>query len=125
MSSKKESTESVSEFAPSADFTNATFKQLSSTLKMHIFNPKEIHTEIKKQIYIFPANKRRSSEVMSEFEYARVLSERAQQIQNGAQIFVNIDPMMNEYDIAKLEIKTRNCPLNIIRMHRLSSHCRI
>jgi DNA-directed RNA polymerase subunit K/omega len=109
--------ESVSEFGNSTDFTNATFRQLSSNLKMHISNPTEIHTDIEKKLYIIPANKRRTSEVMSEFEYTRVVSERAQQIQNGAQIFVDIEPHMNEIDIAKLEIKLKCCPLAIRRMH--------
>lgn len=106
-----------SEFGRSTDFTNATFKQLSSTLKIHVFNPSEIHTELEKLAFIIPANKRRSSEVMSEFEYARVKSERAQAIQNGGQIFVEYEPMMDECEIAMLEIKTRNCPLSILRMY--------
>jgi DNA-directed RNA polymerase subunit K/omega len=115
---KKEKTfESVSEFGHSTDFTNATFRQLSSSLKMHISNPTEIHTDIEKKIYIIPANKRRSSEVMSEFEYTRVVSERAQQIQNGAQIFIDVEPHMNEIEIAKLEIKLKQCPLAIRRMY--------
>lgn len=109
-------TDTESEFGRSTDFTNATFKQLSSTLKIHVFNPTEIHTELEKQVFIIPANKRRGSEVMSEFEYARVKSERAQQIQNGGQIFVEYEPMMDECEIAMLEIKTRNCPLSILRM---------
>jgi DNA-directed RNA polymerase subunit K/omega len=115
---KREKTmESMSEFGRSADFTNATFRQLSSTLKLHVSNPAEIHTEIDRKIYIIPANKRRTSEIMSEFEYTRVVSERAQHIQNGAQIFVDVDPLMNEIEIAKLEIKMRCCPLAIRRMH--------
>jgi DNA-directed RNA polymerase subunit K/omega len=108
--------ETESEFGRSADFTNTTFRQLSSTLKIHVFNPAEIHTELDKEIYIIPANKRRTSEVMSEFEFARVKSERAQQIQNGAQIFVEYDALMDECEIAMFEIKTKNCPLTILRM---------
>lgn len=114
---KREQTfESVSDFGRSTDFTDATFRHLSSALKMHVFMPNEIHTELDRKIYIMPANKRRTSEVMSEFEYARVKSERAQQIQNGAQIFVDIDPHMDECEIAELEIKLRCCPLSIMRM---------
>jgi DNA-directed RNA polymerase subunit K/omega len=105
-----------SEFGKSMDFSNTTFQQLSSALKVHVFNPTEIHTEIHKQIYIIPANKRRTSEVMSDFEYTRVKCERAQQIQNNAQIFVDYEPMMDECEIAVLEIKTKKCPLSIIRM---------
>lgn len=114
--SRERTMESISDFGRSADFTNATFKQLSSALKMHVFMPAEIHTEVERKYYIIPANKRRTSEVMSEFEYARVKCERAQQIQNGAPIFVDADPHMNEAEIAALEIKLRCCPLSILRM---------
>jgi DNA-directed RNA polymerase subunit K/omega len=113
---REKTIESISDFGRSADFTNATFKQLSSALKMHVFMPAEIHTEVERKYYIIPANKRRTSEVMSEFEYARVKCERAQQIQNGAPIFVDADPHMNEVEIATLEIKLRCCPLSILRM---------
>lgn len=104
------------DFTKQHELTNDTLKNLSSSLKMHIYNPAEIQTDLDQDIYILPANRRRTSDVMSEYEYTRVKSERAQQIQNGAQIFVDHDPMMDEIEIAALEIKTKNCPMSIIRM---------
>ena len=84
---------------------------------MHVFNPTEVQAETKKNIYIVPNNQRRTSQVISEFEFTRVLGERSQQIQNGSQIFVEPDLNLTEIDIARLEIKMGCCPLTIIRMY--------
>lgn len=108
--------ETISDLNKSTDFTNATFRQLSSSLKMYDFNPSEVHTELSKNIYIIPSNKRKTSQIMSTFEYTRVLAERAKQIQNGSIIFVDPGSHMSEIDIAKLEIKLKKCPFIIRRM---------
>jgi DNA-directed RNA polymerase subunit K/omega len=105
----------MSELGKSGDLSDITMKHLSSTLKARVIDPSEIHTELEKNVYVIPANKRRTSEVMSLFEYVRVKCDRAQQIQNGGQIFVDYEPMMDEIAIAELEIKTKNCPLSIVR----------
>ena len=99
-------------------FNTECFRQISSKIKVHVFNPKEIITETEKNIYIIPANKRKTSQVITDFEYTRILSERAQEIQNGSPIFVNIgDKYMDEIEIAKLEIRLKKCPLMIKRMY--------
>ncbi len=94
-----------------------TLHRLSSELKVHIYNPAVITHEPINTIYIMPKNERRTSEIISEYEYARVVGERAQQLQNGAQPLVKIDDLMTEIEIAKLEIKLRMCPLRIRRMY--------
>ncbi len=61
-----------------------------------------------------PKNKRRTSEIMSHYEYVRVISERAKQIENGSVIFITTtesDPIK----IAELEIKQKKSPMKIIR----------
>lgn len=100
-----------------SELTDNTYKILNSKAKIHVFNPTEVHTELEKVIYIVPASERRTSEFMSKFEYTRVISERAQQIQNGSQIFVEPDPFMDEIEIAKLEVKLHKCPFIIRRLY--------
>ena len=99
------------------EFTDDTYKLLNSKVRVHVFNPTEVQAETKKNIYIVPNNQRRTSQVISEFEFTRVLGERSQQIQNGSQIFVEPDLNSTEIDIARLEIKMGCCPLTIIRMY--------
>lgn len=117
---RERTSDSINVFSENNDdvnFDRDTFRQLSSKLKVHVYNPTEVSNEIEKNLYIVPANRRRTSEVISEFEFARVVGERAQQIQNGAPIFVETDPYMTEIDIAKLEIKLKQCPLIVRRMY--------
>lgn len=72
-----------------------------------------------KENFIVRNNLRRTSEQMSRNEYTRVLSERAQQIENGSPIFVELNSKKNYYpkQIAEMEIKQKKCPLNIYRIY--------
>ncbi len=64
---------------------------------------------------ITPEDKRITSDIMTLAEYTRVISERAQQIEHGATIFINIKSETNPIKIAEQEILEKKCPLNIHR----------
>ena len=76
------------------------------------YNP-VIRTEI---IYKLPED-RITSEVMTKYELAEVISIRARQLElNNNIVFVDVDNLTNPLDIAKKEILEKKCPLSIVRM---------
>ena len=64
-------------------------------------------------IYVHEDN-RITSEIMSQYEYTRVLALRVKQIEKGSKVYVK-DDKANYEKLAKLEIKQKKCPLSIIR----------
>lgn len=64
--------------------------------------------------YVLPED-RKTSEVMTKFEYCEVTSIRAAQIENGGQPFTSIGELTDPIDIAKKEIADKKCPLDIVR----------
>lgn len=105
-------------------FTSDSFKDLTSRIKLHISNPRHANIEPSKEIIIIPSKHRITSEYMTIFEYARVLSERSKQIQNGSPIFVDLSVLkvdgkliVSEKEIAHLEIVQRKCPFIVQRMY--------
>ena len=62
-----------------------------------------------------PDDNRITSEKMTMAEYTRVISERAQQIQNGSPIFIDIKDETEPIKIAELEIRNKRSPMKIIR----------
>lgn len=65
---------------------------------------------------VVPKNQRETDSKMTSFEYARVLSERSKQIENGSPIFVDIGNETDILKIAKMEIDQKRCPMVITRM---------
>jgi DNA-directed RNA polymerase subunit K/omega len=68
------------------------------------------------QYILVPREDRITSDIMSKAEYARVVAERAKEIENGAKIYVS----HNEHDPAKIaieEIRKKKCPLSIVRIY--------
>jgi DNA-directed RNA polymerase subunit K/omega len=63
-----------------------------------------------------PKKYRRTSEIMTQAEYTRVLAERAKQIENGSPITVDIKDETDLRKIAITEILQKQCPLQIQRM---------
>jgi DNA-directed RNA polymerase I, II, and III subunit RPABC2 len=52
---------------------------------------------------------------ISHYEYTRVISERAKQIEDGSPIFVNIREGTNPIQIAIQEVREKKCPLSVRR----------
>ena len=65
-------------------------------------------------IFIHPEN-RKSSEIMTRFEYSNVISTRARQIELGGSIFTNVDNLSDPIKMAEKEVMDKKCPLDIIR----------
>jgi DNA-directed RNA polymerase subunit K/omega len=70
---------------------------------------------VKEIVYIHPEN-RMTSERMTIFEYAEVISIRAKQIQHGAPCYTDVEKLTDPIRMAKKEIEDRRCPLDIVRM---------
>ena len=70
------------------------------------------------EIYIVPDDKRRSSSVLSLFEFTEIISVRAAQISRGGANAAMIDipdGITRSRDIAILELMARRCPLKVMR----------
>jgi DNA-directed RNA polymerase I, II, and III subunit RPABC2 len=52
---------------------------------------------------------------MSYAEYARVISERAKQIENGSPIFIESKNEHSPINIAEKEVRQKKCPLKVVR----------
>jgi len=76
----------------------------------------QIHTKIVK---VIPSNERVSSNLMNEYEYARLISLRAKQIAAGSKVFINdedsISHLTNATEIAKKELFDKRSPLIVRR----------
>tara|TARA_B100000212_G_C27199308_1_gene458012 strand:+ start:186 stop:563 length:378 start_codon:yes stop_codon:yes gene_type:complete len=66
----------------------------------------------------YESNKKKykTSRVLSKYERTRILSERAQQLENGSQPYIsNIERFTNSYSIAVEELNTKKLPFIIRR----------
>lgn len=68
------------------------------------------------QMLFVPPESRRTKSIMTKFEFCRVLSIRAQQIENGSPIFTEIGNLTKVNEIAMKEIKEKKCPLCVQRV---------
>ena len=92
----------------------------NSKIKFHVFNPDNHVIETHKDIIITPADDRKTSEKLTEYEYTEVVSHRAKQIENGGPIYVDIGDETDPIKMAELEINLKKCPLSIRRLHNNS-----
>lgn len=97
-------------------FDEKNFKEFNAKIKFHIFDPEKYENEIHKEIIIVPNNYRRTSEIMTKYEYTEVLSHRAKQIENGGKVFTNVGTESDPVNMAIMEIKNKHCPLAIRRI---------
>jgi DNA-directed RNA polymerase subunit K/omega len=109
--------EPIDEFeAQSEEFFNEdNFKNANTNIKFHVFDPDKYKNEIHQEIVIIPNEFRKTSEVITKFEFTDVTSNRAKQIENGSKIFVDIGNEDNPIIMAEMEIKMKQCPLAIRR----------
>ena len=73
--------------------------------------------QVRHEITYLTADNRKTSEVMTKFEYAEIISQRAVQIENGGVCYAdNTDDISDPIQLAKKELIDKRCPLNIVRM---------
>ena len=108
---EKEDKEEMPELEEEIPVIKTVSQMMSSIKERHEYKP-TIRTEI---VYVLPED-RRTSEVMTRFEYCEVVSIRAKQIENGASAFIEIGGLTDPLEIAREEVKQKQCPLSIIRM---------
>ena len=97
-------------------FDEKNFKDFNTKIKFHVFDPDKYENEIHKEIIIVPSQYRKTSEVITKFEFTDVTSNRAKQIENGSKIFVDIGDESDPVIMAEMEIKMKQCPLAIRRL---------
>jgi DNA-directed RNA polymerase subunit K/omega len=97
-------------------FDEKNFKEFNTKIKFHVFDPDKYENEIHKEIIIVPSEYRKTSEVITKFEFTSVTSNRGKQIENGSKIFVDIGDESDPITMSELEIKMKQCPLAIRRM---------
>lgn len=81
-----------------------------------IIKPKhEYKPIISQDIIILHEEHRRTSDVMTIFEYTNIISQRALQINAGGPCYTNVDDLTNPLEMATKELQDKKCPLNIQR----------
>lgn len=96
-------------------FNEDNFKNANTNIKFHVFDPDKYKNEIHQDIIIIPNEHRKTSEIITKFEFTDITSNRAKQIENGSKIFVDIGDEDNPIKMAELEIKMKQCPMSIRR----------
>lgn len=97
-------------------FDEDNFKDFNNQIKYHVYDPNKYENEIHREITIIPNQFRKTSEVITKFEFTDVTSNRAKQIENGGKIFVDIHDETDPIKMAELEIRMKCCPFSIRRM---------
>ena len=97
-------------------FDEKNFKDFNTKIKFHVFDPDKYENEIHKEIIIVPSQYRKTSEVITKFEFTDVVSNRAKQIEDGSKIFVDLGDESDPVVMAEMEIKMKQCPLAIRRL---------
>ena len=97
-------------------FDENNFKDFNNKIQFRVFDPEKYETEMHKEIVIVPSTYRKTSEVITKFEFTDVVSNRAKQIENGSPIFVDIKDETDPIIMAELEIRLKRCPLSIRRL---------
>ncbi len=67
------------------------------------------------ELIVVPARDRRTSNIMTTFEYTEFVSVRAQQLVDGCNPWIDIGDETNPIRIAEMEIKANKCPLAVER----------
>lgn len=96
---------------------NKLMESLKKKLKFKVFNPDTYVVETSKEIIIVEKNQRRTSEIMTLYEFTEVTSHRAAQIEKKSPIFVDIGDESDPIKMAEMEIRQKKCPLSIMRFH--------
>ena len=97
-------------------FDEKNFENFNPQIKFHVFDPDKYKTELHKEITIIPNQYRKTSEVITKFEFTEVTSNRAKQIENGSKIFTDIGDEDDPIKMAEMEIKMKQCPLAVRRL---------
>jgi DNA-directed RNA polymerase I, II, and III subunit RPABC2 len=97
-------------------FTEHKFKDFDNHIEFHIFDPEKYTNELHKEITIVPKERRKTSEVITLFEFTDIISNRAEQISKNSPIFTPIGSESDPIKMAEMEIKMKRCPLSIRRM---------
>lgn len=70
---------------------------------------------VRREITNLEATNRITSEIMTKFEYARVIAIRAKQLEKGGLAFTEIGNITDYKKIAEKEVYDKKCPLDLIR----------
>ena len=70
---------------------------------------------IRMQITFVTPENRITSEIMTKFECAQVISVRAKQIENGGTCFTDTQELSDPIEMARKELFDKKCPLDVVR----------
>jgi DNA-directed RNA polymerase I, II, and III subunit RPABC2 len=97
-------------------FDEKNFKDFNTRIQFRVFDPEKYVNEAHKEIIVVPNQYRKTSEVITKFEYTDVTSNRAKQIENGSPIFTDIKDESDPIKMAEMEIRMKRCPLSVRRL---------
>lgn len=75
----------------------------------------EFPSDVKEELFFVRPDDRITSDIMSHYEYCRILQIRAKQIEKDNVVFTNVSGLTDPIKMAEKEIKDRKCPLSVVR----------
>ena len=105
----------LDKFNDDSFYNEDNFKEYDN-IKYKIYNPDTFTNITHREINIVPKNERKTSDIITQYEYTEITSIRAKQIENGSRIFMDIKDLSDPVKIAEREIVEKRCPLSIRRM---------
>ena len=97
------------------ELLNNQIASINNDIKYHIFNPEKYEIETHRELTIVPNVQRKTSDVISKYEFTDAISNRAKQIEDGGRIFVDRKDETDPAKIAEMEIRQKKCPLSVVR----------
>lgn len=70
---------------------------------------------VSQEIIILHPDQRRTSDVMTMFEYTNIISQRATQINNGGECYTDTANLTDPIEMARKELHDKRCPLMVQR----------
>jgi DNA-directed RNA polymerase subunit K/omega len=94
---------------------NFTSPYQTNKVHFHDFDPETYENELRRHVTILPKHLRRTSEVISKWEFTDIVSNRARQIEKGSIIFIDIAGIDDPITMAEMECRQKKCPLSVVR----------
>jgi DNA-directed RNA polymerase subunit K/omega len=115
MVEKIEVEEVVDDYAEEVFFSKASHESFTKKYDIGLLALNADNNNLHHINIVTPDDRRITSEIMTKFEYTRVIAERAKQIENGSTPFINTENETDPIKIAEQEIKAKQCPIQVKR----------
>lgn len=98
------------EIVEEIDYVETQQEDLSKVKERYEYKP-----VISREIVIMHPDNRKTSEIMTMYEYTNIISQRAEQVNNGGICFTETEGVSDPIEMARKELHDKKCPLDVLR----------